>query len=69
MSVKDAARRIEHQLLQDMFSLVRMSVDSKSQQLFVESSLTKARKYLNAECMEHLQHFLWKKTHAAALGM
>ena len=58
MSVKDAARRIEHQLLQDTFSLVRMSVDSKSQQSFIESSLTKAHKHLNAECMEHLQHFL-----------
>merc|ERR1719178_361979 len=48
MNVKDAARRIEHELPQDMASLVRTSVDSKSQQPFAESSLAKARKYLNA---------------------
>merc|ERR1719207_230385 len=48
MNVKDAARRIEHQLPEDMASLVRTSVDTKSQQPFAESSLAKARKYLNA---------------------
>ena len=48
MNVKDAVRRIEHQLLQDTVSLVCTSVDSKSQQLFAEFSLAKARKYLNA---------------------
>merc|ERR1719178_530825 len=48
MNVKDAARRIEHELPQDMASLVRTSVDSESQQPFAESSLAKARKYLNA---------------------
>merc|ERR1719454_2842168 len=48
MNVRDAARRIEHQLHQDMASLVRTSVDTKSQQPFAESSLAKARKYLNA---------------------
>merc|ERR1719454_66180 len=48
MNVKDAARRIEHQLPQDMANLVRTSVDGESQQPFAESSLAKARKYLNA---------------------
>jgi len=48
MNVKDAARRIEHQLPEDMASLVRTSVDTESQQPFAESSLAKARKYLNA---------------------
>merc|ERR1712072_1447980 len=48
MNVKDAAIRIEHQLPQDMANLVRTSVDGESQQPFAESSLAKARKYLNA---------------------
>merc|ERR1719454_1327869 len=48
MNVKDAARRIEHQLPQDMANLVRTSVGGESQQPFAESSLAKARKYLNA---------------------
>merc|ERR1719454_1744173 len=48
MNVKDAAKRIEHQLPQDLANLVRTSVDSESQQPFAESSLAKARKYLNA---------------------
>merc|ERR1719454_2491755 len=48
MNVRDAARRIEHQLPQEMANLVRTSVDSESQQPFAESSLAKARKYLNA---------------------
>merc|ERR1719454_639831 len=48
MNVKDAARRIEQQLPQDMANLVRASVDAESQQPFAEASLAKARKYLNA---------------------
>merc|ERR1719454_1063339 len=48
MNVKDAARRIEHQLPQDLANLVRTSAGSESQQPFAESSLAKARKYLNA---------------------
>merc|ERR1712072_1310077 len=48
MNVKDAAIRIEHQLPQDMANLVRTSVDGEAQQPFAESSLAKARKYLNA---------------------
>merc|ERR1719271_401109 len=48
MNVRDAARRIEHQLPHDMANLVRTSVSSESHQPFAEASLAKARKYLNA---------------------
>merc|ERR1719159_1404442 len=48
MNVRDAAKRIERKLPQDMANLVRTSVDSTSHQPFAESSLAKARKYLNA---------------------
>merc|ERR1719454_1376950 len=48
MNVKDAAKRIEHQLPQDLANLVRTSAGSTSRQPFAESSLAKARKYLNA---------------------
>merc|ERR1719440_2369697 len=57
MNVKDAARRIEHQLPEDMASLVRTSVDTKSQQPFAESSLAKARKYLNALVVKAWKEF------------
>merc|ERR1719197_613414 len=48
MDVKDAAKRLEHQLPPDMASMVHVSANSDSQQPFAESSLAKARKYLNA---------------------
>merc|ERR1719440_1496404 len=57
MNVKDAARRIEHQLPQDMANLVRTSVDGESQQPFAESSLAKARKYLNALVVKACKEF------------
>merc|ERR1719159_2300723 len=48
MNVDAAARRLEKKLPQDMASMVRESVSSTSRQPFAESSLAKARKYLNA---------------------
>merc|ERR1719163_1368781 len=48
MDVNSAAKRLEHQLPPDMASMVRVSVNGESQQPFAESSLAKARKYLNA---------------------
>merc|ERR1719327_937190 len=47
MNVDAAARRLESKLPQDMASLARASVKDESQQPFAESSLAKARNYLN----------------------
>merc|ERR1719213_978444 len=47
MNVDAAARRLESKLPQDIASLVRTSVKEESHQPFAESSLAKARKYLN----------------------
>merc|ERR1719454_1255938 len=63
MNVKDAARRIEHQLPQDLANLVRTSVDGESQQPFAESSLAKARKYLNAMTVK-----AWKELDDKLIG-
>merc|ERR1719456_987500 len=48
MNVDAAARRLESKLPEDIANLVRTSVKDESHQPFAESSLAKARKYLNA---------------------